>query len=70
MPAAPVPGRTACQPHACHLPAPPAALWPLAPAAVVAVVWPPFVTALPLWWYRVHRWEITEDAEYVRAGYF
>lgn len=26
--------------------------------------------ALPRWWYRVHRWEVTEDAVYVRSGFF
>ncbi|MFD8961252.1 PH domain-containing protein, partial [Streptomyces anulatus] len=24
----------------------------------------------PLWWFRTHRWEITEDAVYVRTGFF
>ncbi|MEV6287069.1 PH domain-containing protein [Kribbella sp. NPDC051770] len=48
----------------------PARFWLLAPAVLVAVCWLPFVTVLPLWWYRVHRWEVTEDAVYVRAGYF
>jgi membrane protein YdbS with pleckstrin-like domain len=27
-------------------------------------------TALPRWWYRVHRWEVTDDAVYVRSGFF
>ncbi|MCA1218740.1 PH domain-containing protein [Streptomyces sp. 8L] len=25
---------------------------------------------LPRWWYRVHRWEVTGDAVYVRSGFF
>ncbi|NIK55091.1 PH domain-containing protein [Kribbella shirazensis] len=49
---------------------PPARFWLLAPAVVLAVVAVPFLTVLPLWWYRVHRWEVTDDAVYVRAGYF
>ncbi|WP_202880582.1 PH domain-containing protein [Kribbella amoyensis] len=49
---------------------PPARTWLLVPAAVVAVIGLPYLTVLPLWWYRVHRWEVTDDAVYVRAGYF
>lgn len=49
---------------------PPARLWLLVPAVVVAVIALPYLTVLPLWWYRVHRWEVTDDAVYVRAGYF
>ncbi len=48
----------------------PARFWLLMPAAVVAV--PGLVAGLllPLWWYRVHRWEVTDDAVYVRTGFF
>ncbi|MET9269862.1 PH domain-containing protein [Kribbella sp. NPDC003557] len=49
---------------------PPARFWLLAPAVLVAVVALPFLTVLPSWWYRVHRWEVTDDAVYVRVGYF
>ncbi|MEU8222567.1 PH domain-containing protein [Kribbella sp. NPDC048915] len=49
---------------------PPARFWLLAPAVLVAVIALPFLTVMPLWWYRVHRWEVTDDAVYVRAGYF
>ncbi|MFK4064551.1 PH domain-containing protein [Streptomyces sp. NPDC029674] len=48
----------------------PARSWLLLPAAVIAV---PGVLAgvlLPLWWYEVHRWEVTDDAVYVRTGFF
>ncbi|MCA1269124.1 PH domain-containing protein, partial [Streptomyces sp. 7G] len=24
----------------------------------------------PLWWFRTHRWEVTEDAVYVLTGFF
>ncbi|MQA61640.1 MAG: PH domain-containing protein [Actinophytocola sp.] len=26
--------------------------------------------AMPLWWYRIHRWEVTDTAVYTRSGYF
>lgn len=44
--------------------------WLLIPAAVVLVVAVPVVWLLPGWWYRVHRWEITDTAVYLRKGYF
>ncbi|MPY79448.1 MAG: PH domain-containing protein [Actinophytocola sp.] len=25
---------------------------------------------MPLWWFRVHRWEVTDTAVYTRTGYF
>ncbi|GAA0572223.1 PH domain-containing protein [Kribbella sandramycini] len=49
---------------------PPARVWLLVPAAVIALVALPYLTALPRWWYGVHRWEVTDDAVYTRAGYF
>src|SRR5690606_36185109 len=49
---------------------PPARAWFLLPAALVAVVGVPLVLALPRWWYRVHRWEVTDAAAYTRSGYF
>lgn len=47
----------------------PARFWLLLPAVVIAV--PGLLTAvfLPLWWYRVHRWEVTDTAVYVRTGF-
>lgn len=49
---------------------PAARLWLLLAAAVLAVVGLPLAILLPLWWYRVHRWEITDDAVYTRTGFF
>ncbi|WP_433164586.1 PH domain-containing protein [Kribbella sp. CA-247076] len=49
---------------------PPARLWLLAPAVVIAVLGLPYLTFLPSYWYDVHRWEVTDEAVYVRAGYF
>ncbi|WP_298183245.1 PH domain-containing protein [Saccharomonospora sp.] len=42
--------------------------WLLFALAAVAVVGVPSAVLLPLWWYRVHRWEITDDAVYTRTG--
>ncbi|NIJ12858.1 hypothetical protein FHU38_003202 [Saccharomonospora amisosensis] len=47
-----------------------AAAWLLVAAGAVAVVGLPVAVLLPLWWYRVHRWEITDDAVYTRTGFF
>lgn len=49
---------------------PPAAFWLLAPAVLVLVIGLPTVLLLPVWMYRVHRWEVTDTAVYVRTGYF
>ncbi|MEZ5085968.1 MAG: PH domain-containing protein [Tessaracoccus sp.] len=48
----------------------PARLWLLIPAAVLAVVGAILITVLPLWWHRVHRWEVTDHAVYTLTGYF
>lgn len=48
----------------------PARTWLLAAAAAVAVLGLAATAFLPGWWFRVHRWEITEDAVYVRTGAF
>ncbi|MFK8905504.1 PH domain-containing protein [Streptomyces sp. YS-3] len=48
----------------------PARLWLLAAAAGLAAVGALCAALLPPWWYRVHRWEVTDDAVYVRTGYF
>ncbi|MDI5981341.1 PH domain-containing protein [Amycolatopsis magusensis] len=47
-----------------------ARFWLLLPAVVLAVIGLPFTVLMPLWWYRVHRWEVTDTAVYVRTGYF
>jgi uncharacterized protein len=49
---------------------PPARWWLLLPAAAVLVVGTPAVLALPRWWFRTHRWEVTDAAVYTRSGYF
>ncbi|MEV8456596.1 PH domain-containing protein [Streptomyces sp. NPDC052095] len=46
----------------------PARFWLLLPAAVLAVLGAGGTVLLPLWWYRTHRWEVTEEAVYVRTG--
>ncbi|WP_410654361.1 PH domain-containing protein [Amycolatopsis sp. lyj-112] len=49
---------------------PPARFWLLAPAVVFAVLGLAWVIAMPLWWFKVHRWEVTETAVYTRSGFF
>jgi uncharacterized protein len=47
----------------------PAVSW-FVPVAVVLVVVGLVVAAVfPAYWYRVHRWEVTDDAVYTRAGF-
>ncbi|MFI9116818.1 PH domain-containing protein [Streptomyces venezuelae] len=48
----------------------PARFWLLVPAAAVAAVGLACTAFFPSWWFRVHRWEVTEDAVYVRSGAF
>ncbi|QKV74758.1 PH domain-containing protein [Amycolatopsis sp. Hca4] len=48
---------------------PPAAVWLLAPAVVLAVLGVAWCAVLPRWWFGVHRWEVTDTAVYVRAGF-
>ena len=48
----------------------PARLWLLLPAALITVIGVAAAIALPLWWYRFHRWEVTDHAVYARNGYF
>ncbi|OAR25282.1 hypothetical protein A8W25_06455 [Streptomyces sp. ERV7] len=48
----------------------PARPWLLAAAAGLAVPGALCAALLPPWWFRVHRWEVTDDAVYVRTGYF
>ncbi|MFE2293653.1 PH domain-containing protein [Streptomyces sp. NPDC059452] len=47
-----------------------ARFWLLLSAAVLAVAGVAAAVLFPLWWFRTHRWEVTEDAVYVRTGYF
>jgi hypothetical protein len=46
----------------------PARVWLLVPAAIVAAIGLLAVLALPRWWFRVHRWEVTDTAVYTRTG--
>ncbi|MER6996470.1 PH domain-containing protein [Streptomyces sp. NPDC000410] len=46
----------------------PARDWLLAAGAAVAVIGLAGTAFLPSWWYRVHRWEVTDEAVYVRTG--
>ncbi|MEV0776092.1 PH domain-containing protein [Streptomyces sp. NPDC050433] len=48
----------------------PARTWLLVPAAVLAVLGLACAVFIPSWWFRVHRWEVTDEAVYVRTGYF
>ncbi|MFI1863310.1 PH domain-containing protein [Streptomyces jumonjinensis] len=48
----------------------PARGWLLAAAAVVAVLGLAEAAVFPGWRFRVHRWEITDQAVYVRTGAF
>ncbi|MER7852546.1 MULTISPECIES: PH domain-containing protein [unclassified Streptomyces] len=48
----------------------PARFWLLLLAAVFAAAGGTAAVLLPLWWFRIHRWEVTEDAVYVRTGFF
>lgn len=48
----------------------PARRWLLLCAVVLAVLGLACVLFLPSWWFRVHRWEVTDEAVYVRTGAF
>ncbi|CAM2942132.1 PH domain-containing protein [Saccharomonospora xinjiangensis] len=48
----------------------PARPWLLLSLAVVAIAGVPSAVLLPIWWYHVHRWEVTGDAVYTRTGHF
>jgi membrane protein YdbS with pleckstrin-like domain len=48
----------------------PARLWLLGPAALIALIGLASLATLPVWWHRVHRWEITDTAVYTLTGYF
>ncbi|HEU5130073.1 MAG TPA: PH domain-containing protein [Glycomyces sp.] len=48
----------------------PARPWLLGPAAVIAVIGAAAAVAMPIWWHRVHRWEVTDTAVYTLTGYF
>ncbi len=48
----------------------PARTWLLTIAAVLAVLGLACAVLFPAWWFRVHRWEVTDEAVYVRSGAF
>ncbi|MEW1795466.1 PH domain-containing protein [Streptomyces niveus] len=48
----------------------PARTWLLVPAAAVAVLGLACAVVMPLVWFRIHRWEVTDEAVYTRTGYF
>ncbi len=48
----------------------PARFWLLLPAGVLAVVGAAAVATLPRWWFRVHRWEVTDTAVYTQTGWW
>lgn len=48
---------------------PPARPWLLLALAIAMVIGIPYMIIMPIWRYRVHRWEITEDAVYTRSGW-
>ncbi|MEU2182379.1 PH domain-containing protein [Streptomyces thermolilacinus] len=48
----------------------PARTWLLAAAGAVAVAGLVCTAFFPRWWFRVHRWEVTDEAVYVRTGFF
>ncbi len=47
----------------------PAVAWFLPVAVVLVVVGLVVAAVFPAYWYRVHRWEVTDDAVYTRAGF-
>ncbi|MFF8376689.1 PH domain-containing protein [Streptomyces sp. NPDC015661] len=46
----------------------PARSWLLLAAGAVAALGLACTAFLPAWWFRVHRWEVTDEAVYVRTG--
>ncbi|ROQ69801.1 hypothetical protein EDD93_4303 [Streptomyces sp. 840.1] len=45
-----------------------ARFWLLVCAAALAFLGAACAVLLPLWWFRTHRWEVTDEAVYVRTG--
>lgn len=48
-----------------------AARWPALAIGILSVVITVFfVTVVPIWRYRFHRWEVSDDAVYTQSGWF
>jgi membrane protein YdbS with pleckstrin-like domain len=47
----------------------PARPWLLLAMGVALVIGVPYALVVPFWRYRVHRWEVTEEAVYTRTGW-
>lgn len=47
----------------------PARPWLLLALVIALAIGIPYMIVMPLWRYRVHRWEVTEDAVYTRTGW-
>ncbi len=47
----------------------PSAAWFLPAAGVVVAVGLLVALLFPAYWYRIHRWELTDDAVYTRSGF-
>ncbi|MDV6012130.1 PH domain-containing protein [Haloechinothrix sp. LS1_15] len=39
-------------------------------AGIIGAIGLVYLVVMPAWWYRVHRWEVTDSAVYTRTGYF
>ncbi|MGH3451162.1 MAG: PH domain-containing protein [Haloechinothrix sp.] len=44
--------------------------WFFVLAGALALIGVAVAAMLPAWWFRVHRWEVTDTAVYTRSGYF
>jgi membrane protein YdbS with pleckstrin-like domain len=47
----------------------PARFWLLLALFLVLAIGLPYAVVAPLWRYRIHRWEVTEDAVYAKTGW-
>lgn len=54
---------------ACALFIEPARGWLLLALGIAMVLLLPYSIVVPFWRYRVHRWEVTDDAVYTRTGW-
>jgi membrane protein YdbS with pleckstrin-like domain len=47
----------------------PARMWLLLALGVAMLLLIPYTLVVPFWRYRVHRWEVTDEAVYTRSGW-